>query len=290
VPERFELERTQFRAHHEDTPLRMLLLVAAAPIPNLKNIRDYQQTLNKLARDAESANHLPEAMQYYWTTAHMGERMQLSPGFLIDQLIGTALQRDSYILLAALYHKQGQNEIAASLASLADQLKFMRAVQSGRNDILAASSNSGWAFFVLLMLSTVITTFVAITGVAILYVNAKRWVRPEKKGRLYSLMTTAENYMPLVLFFACAALYMTYYPYWVNYQHYMTASGGMHDFEAFLRNTIPEPGHWTDALDFGNPFKPYCWYVLAGVVLVVSLHLATRGKKAQAEAKGAGAS
>src|SRR5207244_8932499 len=57
LPERFLLERAQLRAHHGDPPIRLMVWAVSAPLPNLLNIRQYQQLLNKLGKGAETANH-----------------------------------------------------------------------------------------------------------------------------------------------------------------------------------------------------------------------------------------
>jgi len=77
--------------------------------------------------------------------------------------------------------------------------------------------------------------------------------------------------MPVLLFLACAGLYLSYYPYAQNFHHYMTATGEIHDFEPLFFNVFPNygapPGH--NALPVGNPFRPYAWYALVGLILAV---------------------
>ena len=77
--------------------------------------------------------------------------------------------------------------------------------------------------------------------------------------------------MPILLFMVCGALYLSYYPYALNFHHYMTASGEIHDFEPLFFNVFPNyggpPGH--SSLPIANPLRPYVWYGLAGSVLVL---------------------
>src|ERR1051326_3143366 len=98
--ERFQLDREVLTGRGEATPLRMLLLVASSPIPNLLNIRQYGELLTrKVGKDAENAGKLDDAIAQYWMVAHFGERMQLEPGSRIEELIGIAIQRIGYAAL-----------------------------------------------------------------------------------------------------------------------------------------------------------------------------------------------
>ena len=116
-----------------------------------------------------------------------------------------------------------------------------------------------------------VAIFGTLTLICLLYVNTKSWARPESKGRIYQLLTVAENYMPVLLFLACVGLYLSYYPYGQNFHYYMTATGDIYDFEPLFYNVFPiyglMPGH--NALPAGNPFQPYAWYALAGLILAV---------------------
>lgn len=279
MPERFEVERKFLWQHGAARPIRVLLMVASYPIPNLLNVRQYGNLLvAKLGKDAETANHLPEAMGYYWTAAHFGERMNLSTGSLIEELIGTAVQSEAYKALAPALRKQGQNDAAATVEYATAALR-LRAERVRGRDIFTQTANYAWGVFLFFLTGGLVLIFAALTLVAVVYVNAKRWVRPQHKGRLYGFLTTAENYVPILLFAACAGLYLMYYPYAVNFTYYMTAGGDMRDFEALFRNVMPLPEIIISGqLPIGNPLLPYAWYALGGIALVVIVGWATRGK------------
>ena len=93
----------------------------------------------------------------------------------------------------------------------------------------------------------------------------------KRKAGLYNFVTVAENYLPVLLFFACLGLYLTYYPYAQNFHQYMTRAGQTHDLEPLFQNILPSLGLLPEeaALPIGNPLIPYAWYATAGVVLVV---------------------
>jgi hypothetical protein len=268
---RFELERSWLRRHSLAKPPIVLWSVANYPIPNLLNVRTYGNLLEKkLAKEAEQAGRTQEALGYCWTLAHLGERMQLYSVTLLEKAIGSGLQIQAYERLLPLLRQAGRAEEAATVEYALRALGQRRDIFSGK-DPLAQSSNYDWAALLVHLLAGLVVAFGLLTIVCTVYVNAKRWVRPEKKGRLYNLLTVAENYMPILLFLACLGLYSSYYPFARNFQHYLTATGEIHDFEALFTNVIPAFGILPGNIELGvgNPFRPYAWYALVGFVVVV---------------------
>lgn len=273
--ERFELERTWLRANRLDRPPVVLLSVASYPIPNLRNIRMYAELLvKKFAKEAEQAGRLPEAAGTYWTVAHMGERLRLRGGSLIEQLIGGALQRMAYERLAPLLRKMGSADAAATIEYTLGEMRWSEDARTGE-DPLARSSNYNWAALTVHAFAGLVVVFGLFTALTVLYVNLKRWVRTEKKGRIYQFLTVAENYSPILLFLACVGLFFSYYPFAQNFQYYMTAGGQPRDFEPLFFNVLPAPGIVPGhvVLPLGNPFVPYVWYALAGLVVAIVLAL-----------------
>lgn len=278
----FDFHRRFLHAHKIDRPELMILYMVAAPIPNLLNIRQYfDLVIRKLGPEAEKAGKNDEALRMYWSIAHFGDRMQLGSATWIEQLIGAAAQRSAYQKLEPLLRASKQDDDAMAV-SLAAQLLEQRITRFRGKDILAQSSNELWS-------ATLVTTFLALvawfwllTAATVIYVNLKRWVRPQVKGRLFNLITIAENYFAILLFIVSIGLYVTVYPYQRNYQYYMTAQGEMHDGESFIMHTLP----WGDAipghpLPIGNPFVPYCWYALAGLAVVLLITWVARSRAKQ---------
>ncbi len=269
--QRFDLERAWLREKHLDRPGIILYSVASYPIPSLLHIRMYASLLvKKLAKDAEEAGRVQEALSYGWAVAHMGERMQLQGISLIEKLIGASLQDMGYEEVIPLLRKSGRVDEAVSLEYLEKHLHQQLDAYRGK-DPFAKSANYFWATILVNISVALVVVFGFLTALCVLYVNAKRWIRPEKKGRLYQLITIAENYVPVLLFLACLGLYLSYYPYAQNFHYYMTASGQIHDLEPLFYNVFPNfigpPGQ--NALPPQNPFRPYAWYALVGFVLVV---------------------
>jgi len=278
--ERFDLERTWLRANHLDDPPIVLLSVAGYPIPRLYLIRMYSDLLvKKFGNDAEQAGHLPEAAGYYWKVAHMGERMQLQGGSTIEKLIGAALQMTAYSRLAPLLARMGLKDEAATVKYALQELDYDQDIRTGK-DPLAQSSNYNWSVLTVHIFAGMVVVFGLVTAMALLYVNAKRWVRRDTKGRLYAWMTISENYAPVLLFGACVGLFYTYYPFSQNFEHYMQAKGFIHEFEPLFYNAMPAPDLMAGrvVLPLGNPFVPYVWYALAGLVVIVCWALVERGK------------
>jgi len=268
---RFNLERSWLVEH--GLPRADILLWSAAtyPIPNLLNIRNYDVLLvKKLGKDAEEAKKLPEALNDYWTVAHFGERMQLSGISLIEKLIAMAVQFDAYDRLVPLLRQMNRMDEAATVDYAQAEMHQQLATLQGK-DFLAQSSNYNWAALMVDLFAGLTAIFGLFTLLTVGYVNAKRWVRPEKQGRTFQFLTVAENYMPILFFLACLGLYIGYYPFAQNFHHYLTASGDIHDMEPLWYNVYPvlglRPGH--QVLSFEDPFRPYAFYAIAGLVIVV---------------------
>jgi hypothetical protein len=190
--------------------------------------------------------------------------------FLIEKLIAVALQIVADKRLVPALRSAGEQDAAAALEMEREQAGQWVASEFG-NDPLRQSANYNWAALLVGVFGWLVAIFGTLTVVCLLYVNAKRWVRPEIQGRLYQAVTVEENYMPVLLFLACAGLYFSYYPYAQNLRHYMTATGEIRDLEQLFFNIFPNyggpPGH--SGLPVGNPFRPYAWYAVVGLILAV---------------------
>ncbi len=292
VVDRFALERDVAQRHHAATPARMLFSVSSYPIANLLNIRQYAVfEVNYLGKNAEDAGKPLDALPHYWSVFNFGQKMDLGSAFLIEQLIGNADVQIAAAPLAAALRKVGQDGAAVAVDTISARL-IARARYYRGDDVLSRSTNYLWSALLVVMFEILVAVFGILTGLSVLYVNAKRFVRKDVKGRLYAAFTTAENYLPVVLFILCIGLYISYYPYARNFQQYMTASGNMHDLESVFMHTIAVPylAPSVYELPVGNPFLPYAWYALAGMVLLAIVEALTRTKQPQPQrAKAAAA-
>jgi hypothetical protein len=277
---RFDLERTVMRERGVATPGRLLYSVSSYPIPNLLNIRQYAvMMVNKLGKDAENAGKTKEALAHYWTVAHFGERMQLGANSLIEQLIATAIQKIAYVPLESLLRSSGQPEMAATVNYASAEVLRRAEVLRGK-DVLAISSNYVWSALMVSFFLVLVIVFSVLTVLSVLYVNLKRWIRARKHGKTYDTVTIAENYLPVLLFAFCVGLYISYYPYARNFQHYLNATGEMHNLESVFQHTIAIPSLIPGLqIPLGNPFVPYVWYALIGFVLALGVTLLDRRKE-----------
>lgn len=266
----FDLDRTWLREHNLAKPETLLFMVAAYPIPSFINIRMYTDLLiRKLGKDAETAGHTPEALRAYWAAAHLGERMQLDGSSLIERLMGLAVEKDAHDQLIPLLRRTGQADQAASLEYTLQQSRESLDALRGK-DPLARSVNYNWTALIMGIYVAWVAGLSLLTALCMGYVNVKRWVRREETGRLYNFVTVAENYLPVLLFFACLGLYLTYYPYAQNFHQYVSAVGATHDLEPLFHNTLPSIGliPANATLPIGNPLMPYAWYAIAGIAII----------------------
>lgn len=278
VQKRFDLERSVLREQKMDRPATMLLSVAATPLPNLLNVRQYARLLTELGIQAESDGRPAEAIANYWQVAHFGGRLQLNGVSPIEKMVARSLQQMAYERLIPALGKQGRADEAMTLQYILEELRIEREIQLGQ-DPLAQSSNYNWSALLVHIFAGLVIVFGVFTAGTFVYVNIKRRFRREQLGRLYQFLTIAENYAPLLLFLACLGLYVTNFPYAQNFNYYMTAHGKINDLDPFIYNVFPAyfayPGH--TQLGLVNPFRPLAWYAVAAIALAaLSAYLTQR--------------
>ncbi|MGH9788208.1 MAG: hypothetical protein ACRD4U_05845, partial [Candidatus Acidiferrales bacterium] len=191
-------------------------------------------------------------------------RMRLSGKSLIEELIGVGVERIGTEPLLAALQKANRREEAAGLELAQEELQRVRNRARGE-DPVAVSSMYYWSSLLVIVSGLLVLLFGGLTLLCVVYVNLKQWLRREKRGRIYQLMTVAENYLPVLLFLSCAGLYLVYTPYATNFQHYMTASGEIANLEPFFFNVLPNPIILPRAyyLPVEEPFGNYVWWALA---------------------------
>ena len=268
---RFNLDRSVLIANGWATPERIFVFAAVYPVPNLLNIRNYANYRVKyLAPKAEREKRHDEALRQYYSAALFGQRMQVESTTLIEQLIGVAVDRIASEPLEAALRKDGQTDQAELVAF--SHRRFVRD-HPKEHDPLAASSNQIWAAITAHVFAFLVAAFSLLTLLAFLYLNAKRWIRVEKRGSIFQFVTGGVNYLAVLLFTSCLGLFLVYAPYAANFHHYMTAKGEVRDREAVFFNVYPFL-LW-DWLDFratdippGNPFGSYFYWAGGGLVLL----------------------
>jgi len=268
----FDLYRHVLRERGWDHPAVAVTLLET-PIPNLLWLRNYTNLLVlKLGADAEAAGQLDKALGYYWEAARFGNRMRLQAPSLIEWLIAVACQFIAYDGLAPALRKAGRDQEAVMVE---DMRKQTRSEMSRYRGPLDSTYNRFWSAFLVNFSAGLVWAFSLLTLVSLLYVNAKQWVRKEKKGRVFEILTIAENYLPVLLFLSCLALYLSFLPFGHNFAHYMTTEETItnmgydlttHMYPAWQLYSWPG----TD-LALPNPFQDYIPYALSGIVLLVGV-------------------
>lgn len=258
---RFELERRVMREQSWASPSTMLIFVFTYPIPHLLNVRTYAELRVAHGAKAEQAGRTEEALGHYRSVATFGRRMRLDAKTFIEELVGIAVERIGTEPLLALLQKTNRREEAAQVELAQEELQRAHSRARG-HDPLTASSMYHWSALLVTVSGLLVVVFGGLTLLCVGYVNLKQWIRREKRGRIYRLMTAAENYLPVLLFLSCAGLYLVHMPYATNFQHYMTASGEITNFEPFSFNALPNPLNGYNNLPVERPFRGYAGWAL----------------------------
>ena len=284
---RFNLERTVLRQVGWENPSTMLRYVAGYSVPNLLNIRQFAEFQTEyVAAQAQRAGRHNEALAAYLRTAAFGRRLREGAATLMEGLVGSVVEAMGTKPWPDALRKAGRIEEAA-LADL--QLSYLRrGAGVYARELLLQSSTSYWAGLLLHIFEFTVILFGLLTLACIIYVNAKRWVRPRVRGRLYQAVTVAENYLPILLFFGCLGVYLVYSPYAYNFRHYMATKAEIHQLEPFSYNTYPGagfvPGFLT--LPVERPFADYGFWALAALVVVALLAAYEERQVRKQEASG----
>ena len=225
ITRRFELERRVLREHGLDRPAVVMLSIAGYAIPDLANVRDYADLLQeKLAAERERAGREEEARSYYWTVAHFGERVQLGSATDIERLIAAGLRAKAYERLLPLLRRRGEEDEAATV-----EFSSRQARQSMTADHLDAesrpASSSFWTARMTRLFMKLAVLFASFTLLCLVYVGAKRWTHGQTEGWLGRFLTRGLDYTPILLFFACLGLFITYAPFAEAFSHSTSPEG-----------------------------------------------------------------
>jgi hypothetical protein len=274
---RFELERAVLREHRWAHPALVTASVFQYAIPDLLNLRDYADfRVNHLGATAEQKGRREEALGHYQQVALFGERMHLGGTTLIERMIALAIQKIAYTRLAPALRAGGREAEALRAEAALQQIE--QDTKGRREDPLRRTSLYSWSGLVSILAALLVLAFAAATALCVGYVNAKRWMRTEKRGWIYQALTTAENYAALFLFLSCLALYLSFVPYAQNFASYMQAQGPIYDLEPLLLHIHPVAAMFvhTPPLPMENPFAAYVRYALPGIAALVVVGVLAR--------------
>lgn len=275
----FNLTRHILREHRWDHPLVVAFEQEYAPLPDLFGMRNYANLLvYKYGAEAEAAGKMNEALVDYSRAAEFGNRLRAQKT-LIEQLIGVAIELIGYRKLAPALRKSGR-EPEARLAEDADR----QAAQFSREfrNPLRARSDRFWLVLLVNLSAGLVAVFLLASLISVGYVNAKLWLRKEKKGRMYEVLTVAENYAPLLLFLSCLALYLSDVPFGRNFENYMTVTENISTLGEGESSIYPAWGLYEpNSLDVPNAFQDYVPVAFAGIVLLAGVLGFTRWRESR---------
>ncbi len=271
---RFELERQVLRQQGWDNPSTMFNLMRQWPTPDLGNIGDYANLLiHKLGPDAKAAGGVDGALAHYWNVVHFSQRLRLEGRTQAERFTGEALRIRGYHRLIPLLKKVGRPHIAATLEY--DLVRLQDKDALAGKLLLAHSSNYNWSAFLLNMFARLVLIFLVLSLGCTLYVTAKQVYRVQIRGKLWQIITVAENYTTVLFFVFCLSLFLTYSPYAQNFAYYMTAEGAIESFQELSYNSLPSyslPPR-PNELELQNPFRSYWPWALLGFPLAILVGL-----------------
>lgn len=236
---RFESERKFLLRQGWNHPVVVASLLNSIPVPNILPVRDYANLLvMKFGAEAEKAGQVEKAFGFYRQVERFGESLRLPSHDLIQDLIGQAIQMTAIDRLSPALKKTGREGEAATLEFLLKQIKQ----NLGRDvrDQRALSDSFFWSWLTVMLCALLTWVFLILSLVPVLYVNAKLWIRRDKKGLIYRVFSVAENYFPILLLVACFGLYVSHAPFAHNFSYYMTTEG-TYNPHLLLINARPVP-------------------------------------------------
>jgi len=269
---RFQLDCRVMLARRWDNPV--VMLYAGPPFSAIYPSLAYARLVVKeMGADAEAQGRMDDALRHYWAAARFGERLRLQGHSLFEELVGYNIQATAYERLVPALKTMGRANEAAALEYAGKQ--SLNELNRLWRDPPARTSNSTWAAFLMAVAGTAVWVFLFLSLASVGYVNAKLWIRREKKGRLYQGMTILENYAPLALLFSCLVLALAYAPFAENFATYTTATGPINWLDRLAANSYPIPQDlWRTAdLPLQNPYPGYVTWALAGAGLVALVML-----------------
>src|SRR5215471_12188993 len=81
------------------------------------------------------------------------------------------------------------------------------------------ASSSFWTARMTRLFMKVAVFFALFNLLCLVYVGAKRWAHGRMEGRLGRFLTRGLDYAPILLFFACLGLFVTYAPFAEAFGH-----------------------------------------------------------------------
>ncbi len=274
----FQLERSVLQREGWATPATFLAHWETYPLGNLLMYRDYAlYKVSYLAPKAEAEKKDDEAMRQYLETCAFGQRMEEEGGTFVEYLIGISIDETGAEALAEKLRKSGRTAEASAVAQRVKQYESELAVLRRRE---SRNANEEWTRLFSRVLAVAILVFGALSLLSVLYVRFKAWHRPQERGAFFQMASTAESYLPALLFVSCVGLFIVYAPYANNFHHYMTLSEPNPNLENLSEDIFP----FAELFSFGgialhSNFHLYLYWAAGGLAVLFGVEAAMKKKR-----------
>ncbi|HTK95453.1 MAG TPA: hypothetical protein VL382_07415 [Terriglobales bacterium] len=282
---RFLLERAVIKREGWERPGVLLFMVAEYPVPSLFDVTNYAHYRLQQAKDAGTAGKQnPAVIHDGYMVYRFGHLLENGAATKMEEVLGRSVQGIAYQPLHDALRAANNEDAVVAL-----NLDHQRADYANHEDrmILNRRSNTMWSSVVILVCATLTAVFALLTLLCLAYVNAKRWVRSDKQGRIFNIVTMAENYFPILLFLSSYTMFMFYVPYAANFRAYMSVEGDMRSIEPLLQNVYPLIGFDPYEAAPIRPFGGYLYWVVVCFVAVGGAILMRRFYSAAAKVEEA---
>ncbi len=238
---RFDLERKVLLRQGWNHPVVAASILNSSPLPVMWKMKDYARLLVlKFGAEAERAGQSARAFAYYWQVERFGERLRLeseASHLWIGDLVGQSIQKSAIDRLSPALKKTGREREATTLEYMGEQAKQDNMRRS--RDLSALSYGSFFQWLMVDLSALLAWIFFILSLASVAYVNAKLWIRREKQGLIYRVLTVAQTYLPLLLLVAAFGLYVSYTPLAWNYSYYLSTKEHSFDPRLLMDNAIP---------------------------------------------------
>ena len=274
----FLLQRRILQQEGWDTQPMFYATIAQVNVNTVGPARDYvNYKMYYLVSKADAEHRPAEAIRQYDETIAFAKKIIDDKASTLDALYGMMFLAIADEGLQAHFQRTGNKEEAA-------QLK--QSFQNGRLSVEVMhryashydNSSKIWAS----TLYAILTMLIAISGtlslLAVAYVNLKARFGSRHEGFIYQLATIAENYLPILLFTCCVALYLVNAPYATNFHYYMTVQDPTPILTSTYDNVFPMPDPFQTTYLAVSGTGATTYALAAGALLIVIFVVAAATK------------
>lgn len=231
----FDLIRDVTQRYGIHDPDISLYILAAHHLPNLLNLRSYNNWLLNQSEKKEHAGDRIGALADARKALSFSQRMWLGGRTsAIEALIADSLGIKAGERLQALLQEQGQTNEASLVAfQLAEWNADIDRVRFSRGISRAGPQAAEWAGTTIL-LATIIILFTGFVSCISLLVLWLKRTAVDAHSRVLACLSWALDAAPIVLLGACSVVYLAYQPFARTYSAYFSARQPISDFQGLF--------------------------------------------------------